>query len=719
MEMDLLSITRTAAMIYAEENLGNRKTETIRRKFVESIFVLRENKSMTIMTIIDALEEELSITYSEQEVLTLIKENDSFEYIAGKTKEEDMYRLTGKRYVLLQDRSSDVIQNTFEKFLVDKDIPSEKFGHVMQQYLYYLLNTNIEAFGGILKGSMPDVTKDLLVSFSDEDIQIINDFLNWKDNDKNIALYKLISYCIEYAIAVNNSKESVLTSAIKNKDFYLDNALLYRALGINGAQRKKRTLSFLKKCIETGQSLHVTCISRHEFMETIDFHINQIRKTTPFGNINPAVFRRIMSGSFCQYYHEWRKGRIQYGFELFKSNIVSEYNQLIEQYNIKEEFAYPFPEEANIQQIEDYREGIKSVKTRSGSSKSEALHLYDAQNIYWIEQLRGYNNKTVEHTKYYFITSDLKLHAWDTLHSPTSQPVTLQPSQWMALLLKYTSRTTDDFNSFVSFLNIPREPNVVSETDLQYALAGISEITEDLKQQDYIVSTMFASNLKKMQESGDVRSFAKAFAKDEMEKVYLERLNEKTKEIELIKSQNSENIEKLKKEWLEEMQKRDEENRKREEKMRKDFEASMVRQEIASLKVSIGSLESDLCNKDQFLSIAKSKANFQSGLLRLFCGLIVLATLFYWVYYIIKGDWNKLEPITYVIGIVPLAIEILCMMVLGKAFNPMHCLENFSEYRYKKECAKYGVTKTTIEGLKCNIEEKKALLKNYEEVQSN
>ena len=93
MEMDLLSITRTAAMIYAEENLGNRKTETIRRKFVESIFVLRENKSMTIMTIIDALEEELSITYSEQEVLTLIKENDSFEYIAGKTKEEDMYRL--------------------------------------------------------------------------------------------------------------------------------------------------------------------------------------------------------------------------------------------------------------------------------------------------------------------------------------------------------------------------------------------------------------------------------------------------------------------------------------------------------------------------------------------------------------------------------------------------------------------------------------------------
>ena len=714
---DILSITRTAAMIYAEENLGNRKTDTIKRKFIESIFVLHENKCMTILTIVDALEEDLSITYSEHEVLSLIKEHESFEYIAGVTSNDDMYRLSGKRYMLLQERGTDVIQNTYEKFLVGKDISYEKFAKIMQQYLYYLLNTNIEAFGAILKGTIPDTSQSTIDSFSDEEVQIINDFLNWKDNDKNVALYKLISCCIEYAVAVNNSKESILTSAIKNKAFYIDNALLYRALGINGLQLKKRTLSFLRKCLETGQSLHVTCISRHEFMETIDFHINQIKSSTPFGNINPAAFRRIMSGSFCQYYHEWRANRIQYGFELFKSSIVSEYNQLIEQYRIKEEYSYPFPENTKIQQIEDYKEGIKSVKMRNGNSKSDALHLYDAQNIYWIEQLRGDNNKTIEHTKYYFITSDLKLHAWDAQHASTSQPVTLQPGQWMALLLKYTSRTTDDFNSFVSFLNIPREHNVVSETDLQIALAGISEITEDLKQQESIVSIMFASNLKKIQESGDVRSYAKAFAKDEMEKVYLERIKEKTDEIELVKTQNSENIEKLKNEWLEEMQKRDEDNRKHEEKMRLDFEASMVRQEITSLKESIGSLESDLSNKNLFLSIAKSKANFQSGLLRLFCGLIILATLSYWGYYIITGDWNKLEPITYVIGIVPIAIEILCMMVFGKTFNPMHCLENFWEYRYKKECAKYGVTNTTIESLKCNITEKKAMLKNYEEVQ--
>jgi len=223
---DILSITRTAAMIYAEENLGNRKTDTIKRKFIESIFVLHENKCMTILTIVDALEEDLSITYSEHEVLSLIKEHESFEYIAGVTSNDDMYRLSGKRYMLLQERGTDVIQNTYEKFLVGKDISYEKFAKIMQQYLYYLLNTNIEAFGAILKGTIPDTSQSTIDSFSDEEVQIINDFLNWKDNDKNVALYKLISCCIEYAVAVNNSKESILTSAIKNKAFYIDNALL-------------------------------------------------------------------------------------------------------------------------------------------------------------------------------------------------------------------------------------------------------------------------------------------------------------------------------------------------------------------------------------------------------------------------------------------------------------------------------------------------------------
>lgn len=712
---DITSITRTAAVIYADDSLGNRKTKTIRRKFIESVFVLRENKSMTISTIVDALEEELSITFSDEEILSLVDKHENFEYIAGKTKAEDSYRLEANRLLLLRRRGSDVIQNTYEKFLLGKDITTEKFAEIMQKYLYYLLNTNIEAFSGILNGAMPIHSNVSGEPFEAEDIQMINEFLNWNDNDKNVALYKLISCCIEYAIAVNNSKESILTSAIKNKDFYLDNSLLYRALGINGEQRKKRTISFLKKCQETGQTLHVTCISRHEFMETIDFHINQLRSTTPFGNINPAIFRKIQSGCFSQYYHEWRTGKVQYGFELFKSHIVSAYNNLVQHYNIQEEFSYPFPEDEEIAKVEEYKNGIKGFKTWNGNSKSEALHLYDAQNIYWIEQLRGNNNKTVEHTKYYFITSDLKLHAWDAQHAKVAQPVTLQPSQWMALLLKYTTRSTDDFNSFVSFLNIPHDQNIVSESDLQLTLAGISEITENLQQQEAIVSNLFASNLKALQDGKDIRTVAKEFAKDEMEKIYLERLREKAEEIETVKTQSAKSLEILRKEWVEEMRMHDEESRAREEKSRQDFENRLVEQEKNSLRTKILGMETDLSSKKQLLSIAKSNANFQYGFLRLVCGFVLLGAILFWVYKVYNGDWDYYEPKTYLLGLTPIVIQVLVMMVLGKSFYPLECLQDFWRYRYRIECAKYSISDDAITKLENHIEENKEMLIAYDQ----
>lgn len=714
---DISSLTRTAAIIYAEESIGNRKTETIRRKFIESIFVLRDNINMSIMSIIDSLEEDLSITFSEQEVSSLIKGHESFEYIVGKTPEKDTYRLVGKRYILLKDRSTNVIQNTYEKFINERDLSNDDFVGLMQRYLYYLLNTNIDAFSSILKGSTIEATSDILEQFSDEEVQIINDFLNWKDNDKNIALYKLISCCIEYAVAVNNSKESILSGAIKNKAFYLDNALLYRALGINGIQRKKRTLSFLKKCIETGQTLHVTCISRHEFMETIDYHINQIKNTTPFGNINPTIFRKIMSGSFCQYYHEWRSGKVRYGFDLFKSNIISEYNKLVEQFHINEEFKYPFPENEEVKTIEDYKSGIKTYKTWNGSAKSDALHLYDAQNIYWIEQLRGSNNKTVEHTKFYFITSDLKLHSWDKQHSTTAQPVTLQPSQWMALLLKYTSRSTDDFNSFVSFLNIPREKNLISETELQVALAGISEITEDLKQQDAIVSNLFASNLSDLQNGGDIRQFAKAFAKDEMEKVYLERINEKEAENKQLNKKYQEDIEIAKQEFIEKLALQDQENQRKQQELLDKYETELRNREILTIKDKISQIQDKINDTQVLTEIADSRVNALTIIARILSCLLILAVLFGWGYYVYKHDWNFLEPITYIVGVGIFAIEVICFMALGQSFNPIAFLEKFKNYRHKVEYRKHGIHDGQIEKLKAKEKALKDQLSELEKIQ--
>lgn len=116
--------------------------------------------------------------------------------------------------------------------------------------------------------------------------------------------------------------------ALRNKHFYLDNNVIYRALGIDGELRKKRTEIFLQKCIDNGQELFISAFSKAEFSKTIDYHINQLRKV-PFGKINPKLFRQChCNEGFYEFYHSWGTNRLTYGFDVFKAHLLSLYNSI-------------------------------------------------------------------------------------------------------------------------------------------------------------------------------------------------------------------------------------------------------------------------------------------------------------------------------------------------------------------------------------------------------
>ena len=78
----------------------------------------------------------------------------------------------------------------------------------------------------------------------------------------------------------------------------------------------------LKKCKESGQKFVISKFTRIEFFNTIEYHLQQLNTSTPFGQISPRTFRRYANGDgFYQFYHEWRDGRINYGFDIFKTHI--------------------------------------------------------------------------------------------------------------------------------------------------------------------------------------------------------------------------------------------------------------------------------------------------------------------------------------------------------------------------------------------------------------
>lgn len=670
--MDIKSITRTAAVIYAD-SMSNRTTNTIKRKFVESAYINNGNSLLTLAELVNQIEDQMGLLFSEDELKQIVKDPDIFVEVLNRSSEDIKYNLQEKRYSTLCSKSIDEIDEVIGKYFLSHQndtirLTKDSFKELIYRYLHSILDTNISAYSHFVSPTkITNLPKLNSEQFEDDEIDVINDFVKWDNDAKNRAIFKLVNYCIEYAVVVNNSSEDVLSKSLRTKIFYLDNAILYRALGINGEIRKKRTTSFLKKCKESGQRFVISKYTRQEFFNTVDYHLQQLNSSTPFGQITPKVFKRYANGDgFYQFYHEWRNGRINYGFDNFKTHIHTLYKELVKQFDIEEDFKVPYNEREEPAIVTAYRDEIQAVKR---TNRMEP-HLVDARNMYWIESIRHGNNIDVASTKYYFVTSDQKLQLWDKSHS-TNQPLTLLPSQWMGLILKYVSRGADDYKSFISFMNLPKDNSVISDDELQSVMAGISEMTEEFSKQESIIESMveikFGDILK-----GNIQENAKAYAKDRLEKEYEKKLSEKDKETARRlsqKDQERKELEKLHENILAKVR----------EEAKKQFEKAEIgrkQDKLHTINKEIGSLENRKKN-------AEKRAWERISIRKWALLILVLGPIIAWLYYIHKSDWENVEKLTYFPPIIYMILTYLYMAIYGKSINPVNYFnELYDKYKY-------------------------------------
>ena len=670
--MDIKTVTRTSAVIYAD-GMSERKTNTIRRKFVEAVFVQNNNTALTLLELGNALDDLLNLQFDDADIKELLEDNSIFNRVLAKHEDQTKYLLIEERYKMLAQKSEVNIESSVERYIVDNResilISPDDFRSLLVRYLYALLNSNIAAYSQVLN---PNINKDnangrvVPEDFSDEEIILINQFIAWRDDLKNKELYKLVSLCVEYAIVVNNSSEQILINSLKNKSFYLDNSLLYRAIGINGENRRKRTLSFIRKCNESGQRLYISKYTREEFLDTIDFHLAQLGKSTPFGNINPMVFKRYANGEgFYQYYHQWREKKLAYGFEVFKAHILLEYRNLLATYHITEDFTIPFQED-DAPIIKEYQEQIKSKKSKG----NEVLHHNDACNMYWIECKRAGKDYRINDTRFYFITSDQKLQSWDLEHSK-NQPITLLPSQWMVLLLKYVSRTNDDYNSFVSFLNMPQNKPSISPDELQTIMAGISEVTENFKMQTDIVEALFEADWRNILKNAP-RTSAKEYAKDRLEQEYINLLIAKDKESQVyIEGQTAAYNEAIK-ELSESYEEKFVEYKKRADEMIAEQEQHFREAKLTEIDRQLQELLLLKKNADQAIThhyyMLKMKILF-----------VFLSVVAVYVGVVIGLGWDRMEIVTWLVSVFLTIGSAFYFIVYEKKFSIDKALKRFHD----------------------------------------
>lgn len=690
------TIIRTAAMIYAEDQ-SLQTVKSVRRKFIDAVLVNADNTPQTIENIISLLQENHKLVVQENDIDSILNDNRYYEVIVGQKKSANTYYLPQKRFLKLKEKSDYTIDDAINEYLSFNpgDKPEELRG-LLHKYLYSLLNTNIGAYSQLLerKGRISSPVIDSS-SFCESEIETINGFIKWDNAPKNRALFEVVNYCIEYATAINSIDPQDVVSALRNKSLYLDNALIYRALGINGRPRKDRADNLLQRCVDSGQKLIISSVTRKEFFETIDFHIAQLRGATPYGSIDPSLFRKYTGGyTLYQFYHDWRKERSVYGFEAFRLHIKNEYDSLLRRYHIEEDFKQQFNEK-DEERIEQYAEEIKQFKWQ----KNDTLHLNDARNMVWLELARNHCDSNVKDTKYYFVTSDRRLQEWDWQHSK-NQPITMLPSQWLALLLKYFSQSNDDFKSFVSFLTIPNEKTEVTPEELQDILAGISEITEDFQKQNDIVSSLLESdNSRELRNRIEAKKYAQSRIEAQFKEQLLSAAVESQKKIDAQDAAFKESLSRQKEEF---------------ENVLVALRKERKQDRIDRIKDKIEACNTQLKDKERIKTMIDSRVNRNKRNLIVFIATFYVLSILTIVFFIIKLGWDVMEPITWGISVLLLAVPFIYSLFSDKKFDCRTIITSYKERCYRKLCDKEGFYEAEIQDLKDTLDVSKQQLSALE-----
>ncbi|MDM1467349.1 hypothetical protein HX030_09855 [Myroides odoratimimus] len=516
-------IFRLAAVLYADNNYEV-STKTLHRKVIESVFIDNKNDFIGLHSLIDKLKKQYNLDFTEEEIYEIVSDPDNFNTSSCKI-EEVRITLTTRRFESIKKK---IVSNNLDYFIEQFHYANNQYElkdlkAIIHRFLYEIFQTNISSFSKLVD---PSVQIKDLININDHnlnniEIEIINTFLNWENDDKNKMIFDISNLALEYCLITNKKGTSFKLENLKNKNFYLDTNVIFRAIGINGENRKNRTLTFLEKFKEAKEVLLISKYTIDEIKNTLDFYIDKISRHNSV-RINSDVFNKFAKNQdFVDYYHNWRKARHNDSIGVFKAHVFALIDELKKNFGIKEDYKEYFDNsDAKINDIIlDMGSQINTFKSNNRLSNLEAS-ITDAKNIYVVKLLRNGNFTNIFDCKYYFISSDQLLRKWEYSQS-NSIPIVLLPSQWMSILLRYLNRTNDDFKSFVSFLNISNGEKGISNEKLHLILSGISEMTSDFTQQGNIISEMiqlgFRGIIEKNSSDDDIVEKSKQFAKTKLE----------------------------------------------------------------------------------------------------------------------------------------------------------------------------------------------------------
>lgn len=433
------------------------------RRLIYSILYKNGNQELSEYSLSTTLENEFDLSFSIEEIKDALNDDKNIDKVD--IKGEVKYKLIPRKYSKLEENEKTLsLENVVDKFCYNSENHYEKeyVYDLLTKYLYEVFNKNKSAILSLLNNHYDENTFTERMLFSDEEKQIINQFLNWENVEKDTTVFNAVSYCVDYCMLTTKKDGKSFRDLFSGKKFYLDANVILRLIGFNNEERQQVLQVFIKKCKEVGIKFLYTNFTLSEIENTINANVRNLKEYN--GDNIPLSSRQYKhfiprNQDLIKLYTDWYvKNRTHYNdYNEFTRYLRGKVNSVLVECN-KEIFSNQ--EMTNKTEYTELYLSLKNYKENLKIVTNEKSLSVDINNFQSIKKIRdSEKGSNMYNLNTYLITTDSKLCDWNKQLYPGEIPLCILPSTWYSLILKICGRSNNDFRAFNMFLNLRYKNN--------------------------------------------------------------------------------------------------------------------------------------------------------------------------------------------------------------------------------------------------------------------
>lgn len=472
--------------------LNDNQATTFKSKLKRLITeVLREHygDGMTIQEIVIELRDNFTLEFSINEILSIIKGDEKTFVIKNKNSDQilNKYDLSIFAYTKASERSGGIsLTQIINDFLSTKtqDISVEQAKDLILRFLFIEFNEDTENLLNYMNKSISVPIPN--ENFSDEEKTFIDSFLSWDNKNKNKFIFNALSSSIDYCMITAQRDTRLIKDMFFNKTFYLDTIIIFRLAGINKQERQINAEAFIKKCKEANITIKYTNLVEEEIDNTVEYYVDSLAKTLgSHQHISPEVYALLSNNSvnddFYKEYVLWVKDTANTAgnYSAFKSYLKKKIHKTLAKFEYEAIHTYNY----RYKNFDELTCDFYEYKRKNHRNPSRQSIQTDINHYLFLKEKNG--NKG--HASFidlnsYMITEDRYFVNWSKAYYPNTVPMVMLSSLWYSILLKFSSRTENDYVSFSQFikfnLQIECKPFDKRRSDILYKILSLDESTE-------------------------------------------------------------------------------------------------------------------------------------------------------------------------------------------------------------------------------------------------